>query len=126
MPEHARLAIEAALPAWARASLPQLFRLYDVRDPARWPDHPILRDRIILDAVIELRARHVTAGKGRTKALRAACTTLGLSLATVRRRLERSRKSYLESGDKMSAFRKPAARDSKVNDHPSQPERATP
>ena len=91
-----------ALPFRVRASLPDLCRLWGVRDVERWPDHAGLSGFLVDTAVLALRDRHERAGLSRTAALRSACEALDLPPATYRRRLARWRKDYLESGDEMS------------------------
>lgn len=113
-----REAVEAALPEHVRAALPVLFELSEVL-PERWPDHPELADHLSLTAAKALRRRYVREGHSKTQALRLACGRLGLRFGTVRRRLARTRKAYLEAGDDLS----PTDESESTTVEPSAPER---
>lgn len=97
-----RARIEVELPDWLRLRLPELLRVWGVRDPTRWPRRPELVEFLSLHAALQVRDRYVGKGYSPTAGLRRACTELGLPFLAVKRKLERGRQAYLESGDKMS------------------------
>jgi hypothetical protein len=84
--ERAELALK-----WRGITLADLLPTWGILRPERWPDHPLVRDFVMLTAVQALQARDVAAGHSETAALRRACERLGLRFETVRSRLRASR-----------------------------------
>lgn len=92
-----RQKLEAAL-TWAiRGSLYDLLDYWGIRDPERWPDHPLVGDMLSLTAALVLQRRKMSRGLSSTAALREACTELGLNPETVRSRMATLRKRYLDA-----------------------------
>ena len=96
-PKLDREKVESALPCQIRGHLHDIFATWDIRVPERWPDHPRVREYLTLTAVQTLRNRKLRQATSRTAALREACEELGLPYETTRRRLSRTRKTYLDA-----------------------------